>query len=126
MSRECLKIYSFLPEGDEDTVAVLGTDQAEERMCDSQAVDSVCVAEAVRTRRSDKVRAMVRELVMKYPLILGTSMNRISERLEAMQVAHYHSAWHQNDDDCGDLEKEDKKEVSPSGESSSIHDLLPK
>eukprot|EP01036_Dinobryon_divergens_P023285 gene23285-31613_t len=97
-------------EGDEDTVAVLATEQPEESMCDSQAVDSV--AEAVRSRRGDKVRAMVRELVIKYPLILGTSMNRISERLEAMQAAHYHSVWHQNDDYCGDLKKEDKKEGS--------------
>ena len=114
-------ICSCLPDGDEGADGDLGAEQQDDCICDSQAV-----AEAVRTRRSDKVRAMVRELVIKYPLILGTSMNRISERLEAMQAAHYHSVWHQNDAYCSDIEQEGTTRVGhlhavsipPSGESS--------
>jgi len=32
---------------------------------------------------------MVRQLVLRYPLLLGTAMNRVAERLEAMQACHY-------------------------------------
>ena len=70
-----------------------------------------CIAEAVQSLRSDKVRAMVRELVIKYPLILGTSMNRISERLEAMQAVHYHSVRHQSCGNCGDNDQKNKIDI---------------
>ena len=31
----------------------------------------------------------MRRLVLRYPLLLGTAMNRVAERLEAMQACHY-------------------------------------
>jgi len=38
--------------------------------------------------RSDRVRKMLREVVLKFPLVLGTSMEKIESRLLAMKEAH--------------------------------------
>ena len=40
----------------------------------------------IHARRRDTVRAMVRGLVLRYPLILGTSLSRIQDRLQELKT----------------------------------------
>jgi len=53
----------------------------------SQLSNLVLLKDALTARRNDNVRSMVRELVVRYPLILGTAMTRISERMDAADRA---------------------------------------
>jgi hypothetical protein len=62
-----------------------------------------------RRRRAHPVRRLVRDLVLKYPLVLGTSMNRISERLEAMQTWQYPGALQRRPMNVSDEESERRR-----------------
>jgi len=53
----------------------------------SQLSSLVLLKDALTARRNDNVRSLVRELVVRYPLILGTAMPRITERMDAADRA---------------------------------------
>lgn len=53
----------------------------------SQLSSLVLLKDALTARRNDNVRSLVRELVVRYPLILGTAMSRIVERMDAADRA---------------------------------------
>jgi hypothetical protein len=53
----------------------------------TQLSSLVLLKDALTARRNDNVRSLVRELVVRYPLILGTAMPRIAERMDAADRA---------------------------------------
>lgn len=54
---------------------------------DDTCVDPYYCDERFLLHRNNRIRSMVRQLVVRYPLVLGTSMLRITERIDAMDAA---------------------------------------
>ena len=68
----------------QDSMARTYRELSEEEGVHPQAAVAAAIGE-IHARRRNTVRAMVRSLVLRYPLILGTSLDRINERLVELE-----------------------------------------
>jgi hypothetical protein len=93
--RQChdAKSLAAAAEGEASLAEDLETAQAKEAASQGVALYNTAAFDLIYARRRHTIRSMVRATVLRYPLILGTSMERIDGRLAEIHSGEVDIQW---------------------------------